>query len=106
MTTAADFLALADADRIRKVTVEGLETYVRKLTGRERMEIGTRARGGKPFEMHEIMAMGIVNEDGSPLFTAEEALALAQKDGGLAEQLCNAVLKAAKLIASESDAGN
>jgi hypothetical protein len=106
MVSAADFLALAESDRIRKVTVAGLDTFVRKLTGRERMEIGNRARGAKPFEMHEIMAMGLVTEDGAPLFTAEQALALAEKDGWLAEQLCDAVLQAAKLIPSEADAGN
>jgi hypothetical protein len=91
MVSAADLLAEARSRRINKVEVEGREFFVRRLSAPEVIAVSTRIREGQPFEIHEWLALGVCNEDGSPYFTAEGAAEYAECDGFDAVQLAEAV---------------
>lgn len=103
MTTKDELLARAQAGRIKAVTVAGLELHIRRFSLAERIEAGTRARAGEALEAHEYLAMGLCNEDGSPLFTLDEAREFCDGDGVLAELVVNEVLDHAGLTAAAQE---
>jgi hypothetical protein len=104
MVSKDDLLARAKAGRVKTVEVDGVALYVRRFGLSERVEIGTRARGGDPPAPHEYLALGLCNEDGSPLFTVDEAKAFSDDDGQFAEKVVNLVLEHAGLTQSAQDA--
>jgi len=88
MVSAAELIAEARASRVSRVEVEGRDFFVRKLPAREVMLISARGREGRPLEIHEWLAFGVCNEDGSAFFTAEEAAEyLLTKKGALESAL-------------------
>lgn len=103
MVSAVELLARVEGERVKAVTVAGIELHMRRLSLTERIDIGTRVRAGDALGAHEYLSMGLCNEDGSALFTRDEAKAFADADGWLAEQFVNAVLGHNRLTAAAQE---
>jgi hypothetical protein len=104
--SGSDILAKAKASRVREFKVDGESYHVRKLSGAERIDIGTRTRAGQPFSVHEYVALGICDAGGDPLFTVEQAQELSDADGWLAEKMAEEVLRSARLLVGDDPAKN
>lgn len=97
MVTPADFIARAQAGRIRSFEVDGETLHVRKFTGSERRMLGERARAGNPMTGIEIAVLAACNEDGSPFMTVVEAQALDEACPELLERIVEEVLRGSGL---------
>lgn len=101
MTTASDVLRTLRVASLRKVSVAGLDLYVRGLTGAERVLMVQRAKDGSPFTAHELAALALCDEHGAPLFTSEQAAELGAVDGLAVDAIATEILRASKLLPDE-----
>lgn len=91
MVTANELLAEARTSRIKRVTICGQEFHLRKLPADVVQSIGQRAREGRPFGVPDWLEHGVCTEDGSPFFTAEQAIEYAGIEGVIAVRLVDAL---------------
>jgi hypothetical protein len=106
MVSKNELLARAQAGRVKAISVDGLDLFVRRLTLGERIDIGDRARKGEGIPPHEYLTLCLCNEDGSAFFTLEEAEAFCDADGELAERVMGEMLQHAGLVQRENAAKN
>lgn len=103
MVTGADLIAALRKASIRPVNVAGLDVFVRGVNGLERQLIIQRAKDQNPLTAAELAALCVCDENGTPLFTSEQAADLAAVDAAGVEEIGKAVLTASKLLPDDQD---
>lgn len=91
--------AILDAADLEPVEVEvpewGSIVVLRPLSAREAMQFATTEKGkpDDPESMARLLVMSAINEDGSPLFTADDVKAINKKSMRAMMRLQNAALE-------------
>ena len=106
MPTGADLIAALKRATLRPREICGQQHYIRGLTGAERQLLSQRARDGQPLAAYEIVALGLCDEHGNSILTADQASEIANTDGAALDQVATDILRASSLLPEDmEDAG-
>lgn len=98
--TAAELLQVA-ALRTRTVKVRDAEVRIRELSVRARQEFIETVKGGSSQAGAWLVQMCVIDEAGQPLFSAEDAQALAEASPEVMDAIAGAVLEISGLKETE-----
>jgi hypothetical protein len=102
MLTKEEILSKADLKRVVvKVPEWGDAVTIQEMSARLRVQFETTLDENDPLLREKLVAMSVIDQDGSLMFTLDEAAQLAEKNYKAIKRISDAVLKLSRIRAAE-----